>query len=111
MGHRFLQYGESTPRTYKLVNCSTNFESHSQGTRTHACSYRTADKIETKLYAWRGWRSRRVVIIGWIFSATLQDGSLSTLQIAGIIEIALLNYTNVIALITHESFNSRWILS
>jgi hypothetical protein len=44
-----------------------------------------------------------------ILEPTLQGGSLSNVQIAGIIEIALLNCTHVIALITPESVKSRWI--
>jgi TIR domain len=44
-----------------------------------------------------------------ILEPTLQGGLLTPLQIAGVIEIALLNCTHVIALITPESVKSRWI--
>jgi hypothetical protein len=44
-----------------------------------------------------------------ILEPALQSGPLDAILIAGIIEMALLNCTHVIALITPESVRSRWI--
>jgi hypothetical protein len=48
-------------------------------------------------------------ISGSIFYTRLSGGTLSPFQTACVIEMALLNCTHVVALVTPESVPSRWI--